>query len=122
MSISLRVILVLISVLNLLNIIRKIRKFKLQIEYAIFWVLFSVLLIVLALIPEISIYLAEWIGVRSPVNMVFLVVIFVLLLKTFYMTLEISQLQYKLQELVQRLALQDYKTNSEDGVKKKDVI
>jgi hypothetical protein len=52
-------------------------------------------------------------GIQSPANMVFLFVIFILLIKTFNLTLEISQLQYKIQELVQKIALDENKKNKE---------
>ena len=41
MSIALRVLLIIVSVINTLNILRRIRKSKLQIDYSIFWLVFS---------------------------------------------------------------------------------
>lgn len=113
MSIFLRIILVVISMLSMLNILKRVRRFKLQIEYSIFWIIFSILLILVAIFPQSMFALAELMGIQSPANMVFLFVIFVLLIKTFNLTLEISQLQYKLQELVQKIALDEKEKNEE---------
>ena len=109
MSIALRVLLIIVSVMNTLNILRRIRKSKLQIDYSIFWLVFSMILIVIAVFPQIVIKLAQIIGFQSPANMVFLLVIFALMFKSFQSTLEISQLQYKIEELTQQIALEEHK-------------
>ena len=80
MSVALRILLIVVSVMNTLNILRRIRKSKLQIEYSIFWLLFSMVLIVISVFPQIVIKLAQLIGFQSPANMVFLFVIFILML------------------------------------------
>lgn len=108
MSGVLRGILIVVSVLNMLNVLKRVRKSKLQIEYSIFWIVFSVVLTVLAVFPQIMIQLAEVIGIQSPANMVFLIVIFALMFKSFNATLEISQLQYRIQELTQKIALEEH--------------
>ena len=102
MSVALRILLIVVSVMNTLNILRRIRKSKLQIEYSIFWLLFSMVLIVISVFPQIVIKLAQLIGFQSPANMVFL-------FKSFQSTLEISQLQYKIEELTQKIALEEHK-------------
>ena len=111
MSIYLRIILVVISMLSMMNVMKRVRRFKLQIENSIFWIIFSLLLILVAVFPDPMFWLAELLGIQSPANMVFLFVI--LLIKTFNLTLEISQLQYKIQELVQKIALDENKKNKE---------
>ena len=109
MSVALRILLIVVSVMNTLNILRRIRQSKLQIEYSIFWLLFSMVLIVISVFPQIVIKLAQLIGFQSPANMVFLLVIFALMFKSFQSTLEISQLQYKIEELTQKIALEEHK-------------
>ena len=102
MSIYLRIILVVISMLSMMNVMKRVRRF-----------IFSLLLILVAVFPDPMFWLAELLGIQSPANMVFLFVIFILLIKTFNLTLEISQLQYKIQELVQKIALDENKKNKE---------
>ena len=109
MSIALRVLLIIVSVMNTLNILRRIRKSKLQIDYSIFWLVFSMVLIVIAVFPQIVIKLAQIIGFQSPANMVFLLVIFALMFKSFQSTLEMSLLQYKIEQLTQKIALEEHK-------------
>lgn len=119
MSIYLRIILVVISMLSMLNILKRVRKSKLQIEYSIFWIVFSILLILVAVFPQPMFVLAQIFGIQSPANMVFLFVIFILLIKLFNMTIEVSQLQYKQQELVQKIALDENKKTEKKSSKGK---
>ena len=119
MSIYLRIILVVISMLSMLNILKRVRKSKLQIEYSIFWIVFSILLILVAVFPQPMFVLAHILGIQSPANMVFLFVIFILLIKLFNMTIEVSQLQYKQQELVQKIALDENKKTEKKSSKGK---
>ena len=119
MSIYLRIILVVISMLSMLNILKRVRKSKLQIEYSIFCIVFSILLILVAVFPQPMFVLAQILGIQSPANMVFLFVIFILLIKLFNMTIEVSQLQYKQQELVQKIALDENKKTEKKSSKGK---
>ena len=48
-------------------------------------------------------------GIQSPVNFIFLAIIFVLIIKLFRMTIRVSQLSSKLQTLTQDFALYEQK-------------
>ncbi len=82
-----------------------IRRKRIQIEDSIFWVIFSISLLVVAIFPQIVGALADLIGVLSPSNLVFLVVIAVLTAKLFTLTISISSLKHKINELAQEEAL-----------------
>lgn len=106
-SIVLRLMLILVSVWLLFHVLRCVRKAKVQIDDMIFWLFFSVALIVLAAVPQIAHWAANLIGVISPVNLIYLVIIFVLLLKIFSMSIKFSQLESKLKSLTQELAVKE---------------
>lgn len=108
-SITLRLVLIFVSLLALLYIIRKIRFSKLQIEYAIFWILCALMFVVIAIFPGIVVWISQQLGMMSPVNVVYIVIIAILLLKVFMMTIELSQLENKVKELVQKIALEEKK-------------
>lgn len=116
MTIAVRICLIGVSLLTIIYMMRKIRQSKLQIEYAIFWVIFSVMLLVLSIFPQIAIGMAKFLGIDSPVNLVFIFIIFILLLKMFMMTIELSQMENKLKELIQKIGIKDKKM-SEDKEK-----
>ena len=63
MSIYLRIILVVISMLSMMNVMKRVRRFKLQIENSIFWIIFSLLLILVAVFPDPMCWLAELLGI-----------------------------------------------------------
>ena len=78
-----------------------------QIEYALFWIVLPVLMIVMAIFPEIVYWITIRLGFISPANFVYLFIIAVLLIKSFMMTIEISMLENKVKDLVQRIAIDD---------------
>lgn len=112
MSIMLRLSLVVISIVSLFYIIKKIRYSKMQIEYSLFWIALSIIMIVMSLFPEIVYWITEKMGMVSPANVVYLFIIAVLLLKVFMMTIEVSALENKVKDLVQQIAINE-KINSE---------
>lgn len=111
MQLSLRIILIAVSLLTLAFMIRKIRKSKLQIEYAIFWIGFSFVLFFISLFPQIPIWLAKLCGIESPANFIFLFVIFILLIHEFNLTVKLSNAENRLTRLVQELAIRNKKEN-----------
>jgi hypothetical protein len=107
MSVSLRILLIVVSVLGLVYMLKKIRQSKLQIEYAVFWIICSVCFVIIAVFPQIVYWLANLFDIISPANAVFLCIIAILLIKVFMLTVELSQLENKVKELVQVIALYD---------------
>lgn len=107
MSIGLRVILIVMSVLSLVYVVWKIRYSKMQIEYALFWIVLSILMIIMSVCPELVYWMTRSLGMMSPANLVFFFIIGVLLLKVFMMTIEISDLENKVKDLVQQIAINE---------------
>lgn len=105
MSTVLRIILIAVSFFTVIFFVIQIRKSKMQIKDAIFWFIFSISIFCISIFPIIAYKVTQLIGVISPVNFIFLFVIFVMILKLFRMTIRISQLEIKLKELVQKIAI-----------------
>ncbi len=106
-SIVLRVLLIIVSVWLFCHVLRSVRKSQVQIDDMIFWLLFSIVIVVLALIPQIATWAADLLGVMSPVNLIYLVIIFVLLLKLFSISIRCSQLEAKIKTLTQEIAVRE---------------
>ncbi len=106
-SIVLRVLLIIVSVWLFCHVLRSVRKSQVQIDDMIFWLLFSIVIVVLALIPQIATWAADLLGVMSPVNLIYLVIIFVLLLKLFSISIRFSQLEAKIKTLTQEIAVRE---------------
>ena len=116
MTPMLRVMLILVSFGTLFLMMRKIRQAKVQIEASIYWVIVALMLVVCSIFPKSADFLAHLAGVYSTANFLFLFVIFLLILKVFYMTIHISQLETKLKDLVQRMALDEKMREDAGGI------
>ena len=105
MSIVLRITLIVVSFLVLLFVLKKIRRTQLYIDDAIFWIVFSALLLVISIFPQLAVWASDLLGIQSPANFVFLFMIFVVLIKLFQISIELSVQKHRLNRLVQKLAL-----------------
>lgn len=105
MTVIFRVILVIVSILTMAFMMRKIRQAKVQIEAALFWVIMALILVVFSLFPAVADACAHLLGIYSTPNFLFLFMIFLLIVKVFGMTLQMSQMESRQKELVQRFAL-----------------
>ena len=105
MTVIFRVILVIVSILTMAFMMRKIRQAKVQIEAALFWVIMALILVVFSLFPAVAGACAHLLGIYSTPNFLFLFMIFLLIVKVFGMTLQMSQMESRQKELVQRIAL-----------------
>lgn len=113
MSVTLRISLIVVSVITCIWILRRIRKAQVKIEDSVFWFLFSTVLVLMGIFPQVMTEGAKIMGFQSPTNFVFLGIIFIMLVKLFRMSIKISQLESKLQGLTQRYALDQVKSGKE---------
>jgi len=113
LNIILRIVLFLVSIGTLAFVLKRIRKSQVQIDSAIFWILFMLVLIIISIFPIIIVFVADILAIDSPANFVFLSIIFLLLLKVFNLSLQISKLQYQVQQLAQIAAIEKFQNNSD---------
>ena len=118
MTLGLRIILLVIALFSCAFVIRKIRKSQMRIEDTLFWLAIAVGTLALGIFPQIAFWCAKLLGIQSPVNFVYLVFIFILLFKVFILTVQVSQLQERIKNLTQNLAIYRYKNEQEDGDEK----
>ncbi len=100
MPYSLRIILMISSLLSFLFVIRRLKKTQVQIYDTVFWIILSVLFVLLSIFPQIAIGLAVLLGVQSPVNLVYLIIIFFLLAHCFLQSLRFSRLEAQFRSFV----------------------
>ena len=108
MSLALRMLLLFGAVWMAGYILRKIRKAQMQIDDALFWILTAFVFVALGVFPGIAVWAAGVIGVQSPANLVFLVVIALLFFKLFALTRKVSVLEHKLRYFAQTYAIHDH--------------
>lgn len=116
MSITLRIMLLVMSVLTAFWILGKIRRCRVKQEDAVFWVCFAVILAVMGVFPQIVYWGAGVLGIQSPANFVFLAIIFLLLVKLLSLSIKVSMLESKLEIMAKEQALRD---DGQDGEQEK---
>lgn len=105
MSVLIRVVLLFGAIINFIFVCRKIRKSQLKFTSAVFWIFFSFILLVFGAFPQIGSYFATCFGFISPINFIFFILIALLVLRSFLLTIRVSELENKLTELVEELAV-----------------
>ena len=114
MSPTLSILLIAGSVFTFLFAMKLIRKAAVRIEDTLFWIVFCIILILLSIFPKFLYSIAYALGFQSPINLIYLVIIFVLIINQFLMTLKISRLTIKQKELVQAIAITAKEKNDEN--------
>lgn len=105
MTVILRCVLICVSILLTCYLLKRIRHSKMKIEDSIFWVMFALLLVVFSLFPRLADFISGMVGTYSTANFIFTFMIFILLLKVFFQSVKISQLERRVTELIQAFAL-----------------
>lgn len=98
------------SILMLLFVLNSVKKNKLNIHYAMVWIVWAIGMIIISIFPDIVTKLSKMLGILVPSNTVFLIFIFLLYCLTFYVYLKISRhnedilnLNYEIASLKKRL-------------------
>lgn len=107
MSLPIRVLLIIGSLVTGFYIRNRIRKSQMKIGDVLFWLLFAVALIFMSVFPEAVEWFTDLMGVQSPVNFVYLVVIFLVITRCFALSVKVSQMEAKLDVLVEDSAVEE---------------
>lgn len=111
MSIRLQIIIGIIIIVALCIIINMIRKKRLELRYALAWLLVGVGVLVLDCFPQLITWIAKQLGIASPVNMLFFLGFCFSLMIIFVLTVAVSRSSIRIKELAQELALYEKKQN-----------
>ena len=113
-----RIFLITGALSTLVYFIRKIRRSKIKINHSIFWMVFGLILLSLAAIPESFFWISYLLGFQSPVNLLYVLVIFLMVIKLFTTTMRLSKLSEQVEALAQELAI--YQLDRQDAEKAKE--
>ena len=105
MTIWFQIVLIFVSLATVTFILRGIRKSQVQINDSLFWIFFSLVLLVFSVFPKLAEIIARALGIVSAVNFIFLFIIFLLLINQYQLTVRLSKLDTKFKYLVQTIAL-----------------
>lgn len=98
----------------LLAVVLLLRSYFLPEKYAITWLLAGVVGLVFAIFPNLLSSLASFLGVANPLNLLFFVSLFFVLLMLMQLSLELAKTREELRKALQALALQIRENNKQD--------
>lgn len=104
-----QIIAIVASILFILFIARLILRGKLREEYAIIWIVCSILLIVFSFWRSGLDVVSDFIGIKAPPNLVFTGAIFAVLVYLLHLSVVVSKLQEQNKKLAQEIALMNEK-------------
>jgi len=108
MGVGLQVLLMVFCLFLLAIIIHQITSSRVIFSDFNYWIVFTVILIAMALFPNAVSRLARWMQIETPVVGVFLIVIFLLILLVLSASFRISVLNRRFIQLTQKIALLEH--------------
>lgn len=105
MQISLKLVLIVITLIYILLILKSIKKKKLQMSFSLFWLITGILLIIALVIPNLVENISKTLGFEIPANMLFCLTIFVSFYLIFNLTVALSKENKKNTLLIQEVSL-----------------
>ena len=115
MNIKIQIIIAIGVLIALFTIVNMIRRKKLELRYALVWLLVGAGILVLDCFPSLISWLSKQLGIASPVNMLFFLGFCFSLIIIFVLTMAMSKMSNRIKQLAQELALYA-KQNEEKSV------
>lgn len=112
MDIKIQIIIAVGVVLALGVLVNMVRKRRIELSYALTWLLVGVGVLVLDCFPVLITFISRLVGIANPVNMLFFFGFCFSLIIIFVLTMAVSKMSIKIKELAQELAL--YKKQNEE--------
>jgi hypothetical protein len=107
MSTRFRIILIILLVITFAVLINQIRNKKLQLQYSMNWMSMLLILLIVAIFPDLLKWLSFVSGVELPINIVFFLGFCFVLLIVYGLTSTVSKLSKENKELAQKVSLLD---------------
>ena len=112
-NLHLKIVLIVLTLIFFVYVTRMIVLKKLLLKYTLIWFFASIVLIVLAVFDNLSIWLASVLHIETPINAVVTIVFAFVLLILFTLTITISKIIEQNRELTQEIALLRQKVEEE---------
>lgn len=93
------------GLVTLAFMVELLRRRRLREKYAALWIVLAFVVLLAALFPQVTNWLAELVGVNTPVNLVFFTGLLVLLVVCVQLSAEVSGLEQENQTLAEESAL-----------------
>lgn len=114
MTTKFQIILIVGIVIILIFILNMIRMRRLELKYALIWIIVMIALLVLACMPEKLHDIASALGIYSPINMIFFLGFVFSLAIIFVLTVTVSRLSARIRRLAQIVAMMNQYVGEEN--------
>lgn len=105
MALRFQIIIGVVLVLAMLLILQQVRKNKLNLRFALLWLVLGILMLIIDIFPEIVAFAAKALGMELASNLLFFLGICFTLILVFGLTLKVSKLSDEAKRLTQEVAL-----------------
>ena len=109
MTLKLQIIIGICLLVGLAAIVNMIRKRKLELKYALSWLIAIVFVLIMDCFPVLLTRLSYFLGIWAPVNMIFFLGFCFSLLIIFVLTVTLSRMSERVRKLAQAVALNEEK-------------
>lgn len=103
--VNLQVFLIVIILGLFCFLVNNIRKYKLELKYALLWIIMIVVTLILAIYPKLLYYISNNIFIETPVNALYLVSFIIVFIILYNFTVVISKLTNQTKRLTQEIGL-----------------
>ncbi|MBO3083861.1 DUF2304 domain-containing protein [Cellulomonas fengjieae] len=93
------------ALVTLVFMFELMRRRRLREKYAGFWIVIALVVLVAAVFPGVTAWLADLVGITTPINLVFFLGMLVLLVVCVQISAEVSELEHENQSLAEQTAL-----------------
>ncbi len=108
MALKTRIIIIVGLLLALFYIINMVRKRQMELKYVLAWLMCDCALLVCVCVPDFINIIADILGIRSPMNMIFFLGFVFSLIIIYSLTLALSRVTAKVRRMAQIMALNKY--------------
>jgi len=105
MSLSSYIFGILAALLTLTVVIEMLRRRRLRERHVVWWLIFGVLVLIVAVFPSSLVWAANLVGITVPINLVFFVSIIILFLVSLQQSAEATRLENKTRILAEESAM-----------------
>ena len=117
MDIRTQIFVIVVTIVAMIALVNMIRKNKLELRYALLWMLMSVGVFVFACFPGLTKALANLLGIGTPINMLFFIGFCFALAIIFSLSVALSHLSNRAKKLTQEIALLRKELHEKENMK-----
>ena len=114
MNIRIQIIIALVVLVALAIIVNMIRRKKLELRYALIWLVVGICILILDCFPELISWLSTQLGIASPMNMLFFFGFCFSLIIIFALTMAMSRMSNRMKQLAQEVAIREREKSKDE--------